>query len=334
MHVMVWRAMRWAGTAAVGLVLLFSGLWGAMGIWYRLAPVPPSRAILAGGFLLLACAAVVSLVLRRWPVVALYGVCFAVVFGWWSTLRPSNDLAWADDVARTPTGIVAGNRLVMHDVRNFVWRSDSDFEPRWETRSYDLNDLTNLDLFMSYWAGEPIAHAIVSFGFADGQHLAFSIEIRKERTEAYSALAGFFRAYELSFIAADERDVVGVRTNVRHEDVRIYRLRMPPSKARALLLEYVAGANDLARKPRFYNSLTANCTTQIFQMVRAIQPGLPLDYRVLLPGYLPDYVYDRGGLDTSVPFEMLRDRSHIQGKANSSDPDFSWKIRAGVPDPR
>lgn len=109
---------------------------------------------------------------------------------------------------------------------------------------------------------------------------------------------------------------------------------MPPSKARALLLEYVAGANDLARKPRFYNSLTANCTTQIFHMVRAIQPGLPLDYRVLLSGYLPDYIYDRGGLDTSVPFETLRDRSHIQGKANSADPDFSRKIRAGVPEPR
>ncbi len=114
------------------------------------------------------------------------------MFAWWVTLRPSNDRVWADDVARTASGTVEGDHLMMRNVRNFIWHSDSDYEPRWETRSYDLNALTGVDLLMSYWAGELIAHAIVSFGFADGQHLAFSIEIRKEKTETYSALAGFF----------------------------------------------------------------------------------------------------------------------------------------------
>src|SRR6185312_7253637 len=172
---------RWLGIVAAGLVLLLSGLWGALAIWFRLAPAPPVREILAGGLLLLAVVAIVNLVLRRWRVVAFYGVCFVAVFAWWATLQPSNDRAWADDVARTASGTVDGDRLVMRNVRDFAWRSDSDFEPRWETRSYDLNALTGVDLFMSYWAGESIAHAIVSFGFADGQHLAFSIEIRKEK---------------------------------------------------------------------------------------------------------------------------------------------------------
>jgi hypothetical protein len=255
------------------------------------------------------------------------------VVTWWVTLQPSNDRVWADDVARTASGTVDGDHLMMRNVRNFIWHSDSDFEPRWETRSYDLNALTGVDLFMSYWAGESIAHAVVSFGFADGQHLAFSIEIRKEKTESYSALAGFFRAYELSFIAADERDVVGVRTNVRGEDVRLYRLRMTPAQARALLLEYVAEADALAHTPRFYNSLTTNCTTQVFRIVRTLQPSLPLDYRVLLAGYVPDYVYDLGRLDSSLPFEVVRARSHIRGKADSTDAEFSRKIRAGVPYP-
>jgi hypothetical protein len=314
--------------------MLFAGLWGTLAIWFRLAPTPPLREMLAGGFLLLALAAIVWLGLRRWRVVALYGACFAVVFGCWATLQPSNDRDWSDDVARTASGSVEGNRLVVRNVRNFVWRSDTDFDARWETRGYDLDELIGIDLIMSYWAGEPIAHTILSFGFADGQQLAFSIVIRKARTEAYSALAGFFRDYELAFIAADERDVVGVRTNVRGEDVRIYRLRMAPGQARALLLEYVAEANDLARAPRFYNSLTTNCTTQIIRMVRVLQPDLlPLDYRMLLSGYVPDYVYDRGELDTGMSFAALRERSHIRGKANSTDPDFSRKIREGVPVP-
>ena len=324
---------RSVGKAVAGLILLCTGLWGALAIGLRLAPTPPLREILAGGLLLLALAAVVCVVLRRRWGIALYGVCFAAVLGWWTTLQPSNNRAWAEDVARTATGIVVGDRLVVHDVRNFVWRSDSDFEPNWETRSYDLSKLKGLDLIMSYWSGEAIAHTIVSFGFSDGQQLAFSIEIRKEKTESYSALAGFFRAYELSFIAADERDVVGVRTNVRGEDVRIYRLRVSPSQTRALLLEYIAEANDLARAPRFYNSLTTNCTTQIFRMVRAIQPGLPLDYRILLAGYVPQFIYDRGAMAAGFPFDVLRDQSHIRGKAASNDPDFSRMIRQGVPAP-
>ncbi len=313
--------------------MLFAGLWGTLAIWFRFAPAPPLRELLAAGFLLLALAAIVCLGLRRWRVVVLYGACFAVVFGWWATLQPSNDRNWSDDVAQTTSGTVEGDRLVVRNVRNFVWRSDTDFDPRWETRSYDLNALTGIDLIMSYWAGERIAHTILSFGFADGQHLAFSIEIRKERTESFSALAGFFRHYELAFVAADERDVVGVRTNVRGEDVRIFRLRATPGQARALLLEYIAEANDLARAPRFYNSLTTNCTTQVVRMVRVLQPDRPLDYRMLLSGYVPDYVYDRGEVDTDISFAALRARSHIKGKASSIDPDFSRKIREGVPVP-
>jgi hypothetical protein len=313
--------------------MLFAGLWGTLAIWFRFVPAPPLRESLAAGFLLLALAATVCLCLRRWRVVVLYGACFAIVFGWWATLQPSNDRSWSDDVAQTTSGTVEGDRLVVRNVRNFVWRSDTDFDPRWETRSYDLNALTGIDLIMSYWAGERIAHTILSFGFVDGQHLAFSIEIRKERTESFSALAGFFRHYELAFIAADERDVVGVRTNVRGEDVRIFRLRATPGQARALLLEYIAEANDVARAPRFYNSLTTNCTTQVVRMVRVLEPDRPLDYRMLLSGYVPDYVYDRGEVDTDISFAALRARSHIKGKASSIDPDFSRKIREGVPVP-
>jgi hypothetical protein len=328
------RLLRWLGVALAALVMLGAGLWGALAIWVRLAPPTPLREILSGGLLLLALAAIVCMVLRRWPVVLLYGACISTLLAWYATLQPSNDRAWAADVARISSGDVDGDRLVVRNVRNFQWRSDTDFDQRWETRSYDLSALTGVDLVMSYWAGEAIAHAMLSFGFADGRHLAFSIETRKEQGQSYSAIAGFFRSYGLSVIAADERDVIGVRTNVRGEDVRIYRLRMPPPVARRLLLEYIAQANDLAKSPEFYNSLTTNCTTEIFRMVVGLEPGLPLDYRILLSGYVPDYVYDHGGLDTRLPFMTIRERSHIKGRAESTDPDFSRKIRNGVPVPQ
>jgi hypothetical protein len=273
---------------------------------------------------------------RRWLALAVYVGSFALFLAWWATITPTNDRNWAPDVARTVTATIDGDRLVVKNVRNFTWRSDTDFDQRWEQRTYSLSHLTNVDLIMSYWAGEAIAHTIVSFGFDDGARLAFSIETRKESHEGYSSVAGFFKQYELAVVAADERDVVRVRSNVRGEDVRIYRLRMTPANARVLLGEYVAAVNDLARTPRFYNTLTSNCTNLVFDMVRVIHPGVPMDARVLFSGYLPNYAYDLGATDTSVSFEKLRDLSKIHDKAAraDADPNFSARIREGVPVPR
>jgi hypothetical protein len=183
--------------------------------------------------------------------------------------------------------------------------------------------------------GEAIAHTIISFGFADGQRLAFSIETRKERHEGFSSVAGFFKQFELAIIAADERDVVKVRSNIRGEDVRVCRLRMSPENGRLLFREYLEEANDLAHVSRFYNTATSNCTMLVFDLVRVVHPGLPLDYRVVLAGYLPDYAYAVGALDTNLPFERLRELAHIHGKATGADADldFSAKIREGIPRP-
>jgi hypothetical protein len=188
---------------------------------------------------------------RRWVAFTIYAPGIALFFVWWATITATNNRNWAPDVARTVTATIDGDRLVVSNVRNFTWRSETDFDQRWEQRTYDLSHVTDVDLIMSYWAGEAIAHTIVSFGFDDGSRLAFSIETRKESHVDYSSVAGFFKQYELAVVAADERDVVRMRSNVRGEDVRIYRLRMTPANARVLLGEYVEEVNDLARAPRF-----------------------------------------------------------------------------------
>jgi hypothetical protein len=133
------------------------------------------------------------------------------------------------------------------DWRHFTWRSDADVDLRWEERTYALSQVTEVDLRMSYGMGEAIAHTIVSFGFDDAPRLAFSIEIRKEAREHFSALTGFFTQYELALIAADERDVVRVRRTVRGEDVRLYRLNLAPRQAARLLRVYLDEAHTLAR---------------------------------------------------------------------------------------
>jgi hypothetical protein len=321
----------------LAIAILLIGVWCSIAIWYRYPDGEAARGLLAAATLAFAVVVVACLATtRRGLALAVYAASFALFLAWWATIRPTNDRNWTPDVARTVTATIDGDRLVVKNVRNFTWHSDTDFDQRWEQRTYNLSRLTNVDLIMSYWMGEAIAHTIVSFGFDDGARLAFSIETRKEIGEGYSSVAGFFKQFELAVVAGDERDVVRVRSNVRGEDVRIYHLRMTPANARVLLREYVEEANDLAREPRFYNTLTANCTNLVFDMVRVIHPGLPLDIRVLLSGYLPNYAYDLGATDTSVSFERLREIAKIHDNAvqADSDPLFSARIREGIPVPR
>jgi hypothetical protein len=264
---------------------------------------------------------------------ATIGALFVVLLAWWTTFRPSNDRDWMPDVARLATGEVLGDTLVLHNVRNFDYRSETDYSERWENRTYDLSKLTGVDLFLSYWGSPNIAHTIMSWDFSDGQHLAISIETRKEKGEEYSAVRGFFRQYELYYVVADERDVVRLRTNERGEDVYLYRLNVPLDVARAVLLDYVETLNELAERPRFYNALIDNCTTAIRVHVKHVGAAQPWDWRILINGQADEMLYERGIIDTSRPFADVREASRIITRAKRADqaPDFSEQIRDGLP---
>jgi len=105
--------------------------------------------------------------------------------------------------------------VTIHGVRNFDYRTETDFTSRWEDRAYDLSNLTSVDLVAVYWAGKAIAHIMLSFGFGGREYVTISIETRKERGESYSALAGFFKQYEQVSIVGDERDLLRDRRRGR-----------------------------------------------------------------------------------------------------------------------
>ena len=225
-----------------------------------------------------------------------------------------------------------GELATVRNIRNFDYRSETDFTPRYYDRTFDLRKLESVDLFAVYWMGPHIAHTILSFGFEGGEHLAVSIETRKEKNESYSALGGFFRQYELFYVVADERDVIRLRTNYRKdppEDVYLYRLHGPAENGRRLLREYLHKINALRSEPEFYNTLTANCTGNIWLHSR-VNPGhLPFSWKLLASGHVPEYLHQAGKLDPRVSFEELARASHINARARAADqaPDFSRRIR-------
>ena len=317
---------RLARLGAGGLVAVLS-VWSAAAV---LIDGPASRPV--AGLLALALLAAVAVLLARvrpflraclWALAPWAGVAC-----WWLAIPPRNDRDWQPDVARTPTAEWQGSVVTVRDVRDFDYRSEADFVERWDTRRYDLDRLAGLDLFVSYWGPTLYAHTILSWAFEDGPPLAVSIETRKEKGESYSALRGFFRQFELAYVVADERDVVRLRTGFRGERVFLYRLKTSPASARALLEQYLGEANALAREPAWYNAFTDNCTTTIWNNVRAFAPGSPFDWRLLANGYLDEMLYEQGALDTSRPFAELRARSDVTERARACGrEDFSRCIR-------
>ena len=249
----------------------------------------------------------------------------------------SNDRDWQPEVAITPYAEINDDIVTIHGVRNFDYRTETDFTPRWEDRTYDLRKLDSADIIAVYWAGKAVAHIMVSFGFQDQDYLAVSIETRKEKGESYSTLAGFFRQYELYYVVADERDVIRSRTTYRQpqEDVYIYRMHAPQRNIQRIFLDYIQAMNDMRVHPRFYNTLTTNCTTTILMHTRMNSESPPLSWKILLSGYVPDYLYELGRLDTTMPFAQLAKLSRVNERAHAADKDpaFSHHIQEALPVP-
>jgi hypothetical protein len=290
----------WGGLALhfqvlAGYKWLFIGLWGilaALTLWGLCRPLGRARSLVT------------------------FAVGLAVLLTWWSYITPKLDRDWAPELAQSLTGEIDGNKVTLHNVRNFNWRTSTDFDARWEIREYDLDQLESIDMILSYWGDEAIAHTLLSFGFLNGDHAVFSVEIRRENAEEFSTIGGFFKKYELAILVADENDIVRLRTNVRDplEDVYLYPITTTKEHRIALFKGLIGKANNLAKKPRFYHTIMANCTTVIYSLVRQYRDDIDLDMRIIQSGYLPDYMAERGVLNWSKPYGDIRARAAISAK--------------------
>jgi hypothetical protein len=305
--------------------------WATLAIYYSNLPSAELRLGLAGAF---AAFAVWALWLSRRP--RMYLIVIALLLGvaaWWIAIPPSHDRPWRPEVAVMPRALIDGDRVRLTGVRNFDYRSRNDFTVRYEEREVQLSHLTALDFYVSYFMPGPVGHTFLSFIFDNSPPLSISIETRPEIGESFAPVASMFKQFELIYVVGDEHDLVGVRANYRHEAVYLYRLNTSPDDVRRLLLVYLARINQLADRPEFYHLLTNSCTINIVRYANAAGRVGRLDVRHLLNGLIDGYLYYSGRIDTTLPFEELRQRSQINEAAQAADdaPDFSQRIRASLP---
>lgn len=320
--------------ALLGLLIAITGGWGTLALAFSGPHSEPVRYSLAAVYAVVSFAALIALFFRhwRWRISFSYFALFLALLAWYFGIAPSNEREWQTDVAVLPYATIEGNLVTVHSIRNFDYRTETDYTPHYYDKRFDLTKLDGVDLIAVYWMGPAIAHVFLSFDFA-GDHLAISIEARKEMGEGYSTFKGFFRQYELYYVVADERDVVRLRTNYRHdptEDVYIFRTNGAIENGQRLFLEYMKRINALKANPEWYNSLTTNCTTNIWANTLVNASHLPFSWKILASGYVPEYMYENNRLATGgLPFPELQNRVHVNDRAHAAGTaiDFSRRIR-------
>ena len=306
-------------------------VWATLAIYYSNLPWGEVRLGLAVAFAAFAIWALWFSRQRRMRI-GVFALFLAVV-AWWISIPPSQDRNWRPEVAVMPRAVIDGDRIHLTGVRNFDYRTRSEFTVRYEERDLQLSHLTALDFYVSYFTEGPVGHTFVSFIFDNASPLSISIETRPEVGEGFAPVASLFKQFELIYLVGDERDLVRVRTNYRGEPVYLYRLNTSAADARRLLLIYLKRINELAEHPEFYNLLTNSCTINIVRYANAAGRSGGFNIRHLLNGLIDGYLYYSGRIDATIPFDELRRRSLINETAHAADAaaDFSARIRAGLP---
>lgn len=327
------KVIRLFGKLCAGVCLIFVALLGTLAIYYSNLP-DFLRTPAAGMFALIAVIQIIRGFRRRgtW---AIFLLLFTLVFLiWWFAIPPSNTRDWQPDVQVLPWAEIRGDIVTVHNIRNCDYRTETDYTVRHYDRTFDLKQMKSVDLFLVYWGSPHIAHTMLSFGFKNGSYLCFSIETRKEVGEEYSAIKGFFKQFELTYVVADERDLIRLRTNYRKgEEVYLYRLNVPMDFARKVFLDYLREVNSLKERPVWYRALSSNCTTNIRRHTAPFSTDARLDWRIIANGHLDELLYEQGNVDQSIPLPELKKRSHINGLARGCEttPGFSLCIRSGLP---
>jgi len=255
-----------------------------------------------------------------------------LAISWWGSLKPSLLRDWSQDQKILPSVFFSGSTEVnVKNIRDFQYRSTSDYDARYVSETYDLEKIESL-----YFVIEPFssfdgpAHTMLSFGFSDGKYVSVSPEIRKEKGESFSPISGILNSFEIVYMIGTERDLIKLRTNYRKDQVFLYPIRATKSQMRDMFTSVMHRADKLGKEPEFYNTIWNNCITNIRSHANSLrEEKIPVSIELLLPSHSDQVLYDLGLIDTELPLDQARSYYQINSLAEefAESDNFSEAIR-------
>lgn len=290
-------------------------LWTAGAIYYDLCRGTKWGRLVAAGWAL----GVIALFVAWQPLWQPFAVVLgftALFLGWWFSQKPSHNRDWDSSVAVLPRAVRTGDAVTIENLRNFDYRSAGDFIPRYETRTFHLENLRTADIIFFNWGSRWMSHPVLVFDFGSDGRVCMSIEVRYRKQQDYSFLRSLYRQQELIFVAADERDAILRRTKYSaSQEALLYHFHARPEELRTAFLDYIEEINNLYVTPRWYHGLCANCTTSFYRLRNS---RFRIDWRVIANGRLDQALYEDGRLDRTLPFHELRKLATLNAIANNA----------------
>jgi len=208
------------------------------------------------------------------------------------------------------------------NVRDFVYRSEKDFDVQYRTMTVDPDRISSIDAVFSHWDNmEEIAHSMLGLNFADGTTVVISLETRLPEGADQNGIDGLYRRYGLAMLAGTPDDFYGLRADHRGETLYVYRLNLDRRELHDTVLSIFEQAAELRRDPQFYNTLSRNCTTGLLPMLPTADRDLDVDIRVMLNGMAAKLLFEKERIvhREEESFGSIRARSLVPGLCRGKD---------------
>ena len=328
---MLLTACKYCGSA----VLLLGGIWCAGAIYYT----GNLRGTMRGLTTVLFFTAVLFLLAwslkGNWLGLLDAAIIETVVLGHFLLLSPQEAFRhtrWQKPWLHRPHAVFSDSKVTINFVRDFIYRTANDYDVNYTNMTVDLEKVTALDVILSHWDGMAnVAHTMISFSFADGQYLAFSMETRLPQNIRQGFLPGLYKQYGLIMVLGTEEDIFKLRTDFRKEELFLYRTNATPEQAEKLFRKLLCNLTEMHRTPRYYNSIFSNCTTSLVPLLREIDPAIRNDLRMLFNGYSDELLFELGFLRCrqGETFEQLKRRRKVAQYLTNYD-NYSAAIRTDI----
>ena len=162
---------------------------------------------------------------------------------------------------------------------------------------------------------------MLRFGFGENKYVIVSVEARAEKQEKYSVVAGSYRQFELIYLFGSEEDLVNLRAIHRGTRLYMFPIKADQKFMTNLFKELASSANALHTQPKFYRSITDNCTTTLVKHFDRLNPQdhIGLRHETLFPALTGKLLHEKGYMNTTHSYEEAKEIFRVDERIRKTE---------------